>query len=180
MADINETVAEVLRLDAAATPGPWTDLGTQDREVWCCAMDDPHETECVCQDPEGDDRPQDRTLIAYYRTAAPALAREVQRLQGEVERLRPRPSFCLDCLYDLPDGSECCPECGARLPEECSDNHQDRFRAGQEAMWERAAAVAARDADGACNCGRPICQPDCARVRLLDLADAIRALEVER
>jgi len=52
-------------------------------------------------------------------------------------------------------------------------------RAGQEAMRERCASRAARDADGACNCGRPICQPDCARVRLLDLADAIRALEVE-
>lgn len=58
------------------------------------------------------------------------------------------------------------------------------YRAGQEAMRERCASRAARDADGACNCGRPICgrpicRPDCARVRLLDLADAIRALEVE-
>lgn len=53
------------------------------------------------------------------------------------------------------------------------------YRAGQEAMRERCASRAARDADGACSCGRPICQPDCARVRLLDLADAIRALEVE-
>jgi hypothetical protein len=30
------------------------------------------------------------------------LLAEVQRLQAEIERLRPRPSFCLDCLYDLP------------------------------------------------------------------------------
>lgn len=67
------------------------------------------------------------------------------------------------------DDPEACPDC---LGWALAAAH----RAGQEAMRERAAAVAARDAD--CNCGRPICQPDCARVRLLDLADAIRALEV--
>jgi hypothetical protein len=104
----------------------------------------------------------DAALITYYRTAAPALARSVQRLQAEVERLR------------LEHAEE-------RLVS-CCEGHDLGYdagrRAGQEAMRERCASRAARDADGACNCGRPICQPDCARVRLLDLADAIRALEV--
>ena len=121
---INETIAEVLRLDAEPEESAW-DLIEQH---------------------------------ACYRTAAPALAREVQRLQGEVERLLD--ARTIDRLQAHGDG------------------YQDGHRAGQEAMRERCASRAARDADGACNCGRPICQPDCARVRLLDLADAISALEV--
>ena len=114
-------------------------------------------------------------LAAHLRD----LLAEVGRLQAEVERLRPRPSFCLQCLYDLA-GSDCCPECGAEV-QDSSDGYQDAYRAGQEDMRYRCASHVADNADGACNCGGTIlCRPDCARVRLLDLADAIRALEVER
>ena len=55
MSNINEAIAEVLRLEAESTePGAWDII-------------------------------EEHT---YYRTAAPALAREVQRLQAEVERLQ--------------------------------------------------------------------------------------------
>ena len=130
-------------------------------------------------------------LAAHLRD----LLAEVGRLQAEVERLRPRPSFCLDCLYDLPDGSEFCPECGARLPEERSDNHHDRFRAGQEAMRNVQAPPpqpqAIEPASPPQNVHRPV--PSALRVSVLDLAQravegasiratmrAILALEVER
>lgn len=83
------------------------------------------------------------------------LQAEVQRLQGEVRQAQTGHDCALVAAYE------------------------SAHRAGQEAMRERCASRAARDADGACSCGRPICSPDCARVRLLDLADAIRALEVE-
>lgn len=122
MSNINETIAEVLRLEAVASG----------RKVWEARMVCPSggwsdDDECIDSDGWWIDGPEwldyedssffcqaDADLVAYYRTAAPALAREVQRLQAEVERLRPRPSFCVQCLYDL-DGSDCCPECGAEV-----------------------------------------------------------------
>ena len=80
---INETIAEVLRLDEEPEESAW-DLIEQH---------------------------------AYYRTAAPALAREVQRLQAEV--------------------------CEARIGHDCAivAAHESGRRAGQEAMRERAAEV---------------------------------------
>ena len=74
--DITETIAEVLRLDEEATPGPWEPFGGSVVEA--------DETAYIVHGGEANDA----DLIAYYRTAAPALAREVQRLQAEVERLR--------------------------------------------------------------------------------------------
>ena len=65
-------------------------------------------------------------LIAYYRTAAPALAREVQRLQGEVSPL-------LDARTS------------DRLQAH-GDGYQDGHSAGQGAMRERAAEVCDRAA----------------------------------
>ena len=58
---------------------------------------------------------------AYYRTAAPALAREVQSLQGEVDRLLD--ARTIDRLQAHGDG------------------YQDGHRAGQEAMRERCMEV---------------------------------------
>ena len=90
MTDINETVTEVLRLDAQATKGPWDywfEVGTRlgpDREHPIALIKQMRHARC----PGGAGVDSDAALIAYYRTAAPALAREVQRLQGEVERLR--------------------------------------------------------------------------------------------
>lgn len=87
MTDINETIAEVLRLGADATPGPWDEdgiyMGLRHLGKHC--------SDWYYRDSDGNlievPLERDATLIAYYRTAAPALAREVQRLQGDVERL---------------------------------------------------------------------------------------------
>jgi hypothetical protein len=155
MNNINETIAEVLRLDTEATPGPWDEdgiytglrhLGKHCSDWYYCDSDG--NSIAVPQE-------RDAALIAYYRTAAPALAREVQRLQGEVRQAQTGHDCALVAAYE------------------------SGLRAGQEAMRYRCASRAARDADRVCNCGRPICQPDCARVRLLDLAYTIRTLEVE-
>ena len=148
--DITETIAEILRLDAQATPGPW--------ETWGGSVVEADETAYIVHGDEANDA----TLIAYYRTAAPALAREVQRLQAEV--------------------------CEARIGRDCAivAAHESGRRAGQEAMRERAAALVDRAADAACECDGTLCGPDdvaphdedCRRFDLDDLADAIRALEV--
>lgn len=155
MSDIRETVAEVLRLDAEATEGPWDEdgiyMGIRHLGKHC--------SHWYYYNSDGDLIPvpldKDAAIIAYYRTAAPALAREVQRLQAEVRE--------------------------ARIGHDCAivAAHESGRRAGQEDMRHRCASHVADNADGACNCGGTIlCRPDCARVRLLDQVVAIRALEV--
>ncbi len=144
MSDINETIAEVLRLDAEATPGPWSDRYTPeggDVEVltdlpvkWAANLPEGYapgrwdaRTICDLLARRGAMRPglphgqrvADAALIAYYRTAAPALAREVKRLQAEVERLQAEVE---------------------RLQAEV-ERLQDGHRAGQEAMRERCMGV---------------------------------------
>ena len=153
--DINEIIAEVLRLDELSedlSPAPWHVSGVDSQDV----RDDADEAtaDAYCSN--------DATLIAYYRTAAPALAREVQRLQAE----------CID-LHSALDLS-CEREARAYLH-------------GQEAMRERCAARVDRAAEEACACDGTLCGPDdvaphdadCLAWDLDDLADAIRALEVE-
>lgn len=148
--DINETIAEALRLDVEATPGPW--------ETWGGSVVEADETAYIVHGGEANDA----ALIAYYRTAAPALAREVQRMQAE----------CID-LHSAIDLS-------------CEREARAYLR-GQEAMRERAAALVDRAADTACECDGTLCGPDdvaphdedCRRFDLDDLADAIRAMEVE-
>ena len=185
--DINETIAEVLRLDAEATPGPWSDRYTPeggDVEVltdlpvkWAANLPEGYapgrwdaRTICDLLARRGAMRPglphgqrvADATLIAYYRTAAPALAREVLRLQGE----------CID-LHSALDLS-------------CEREARAHLR-GQEAMRERCAARVDRAANEACECDGTLCGPgdvaphdaDCLAWDLDDLAGAIRALEVE-
>ena len=189
--NINETIAEVLRLDEEATQGPW-----DHHHRWGNIFDESSDPPFSCR--RGETRreddgaaivgannveviyegtfepydqtagvlgavPADATLIAYYRTAAPALAREVKRLQAE----------CID-LHSALDLS-------------CEREARAYLR-GQEAMRERAAALVDRAADAACECDGTLCGPDdvaphdedCRRFDLDDLADAIRALEVER
>lgn len=96
MTDLNESVVEVLRLDAEATPGPWITRSRQPgmriipiRSIYaptcgrnCNECNDTSTCPAYSRETESTD------LTAYYRTAAPALAREVQRLQAEVERLK--------------------------------------------------------------------------------------------
>ena len=155
MSNINETIAEVLRLDELSedlSPAPWHMSGVDSQHV----QDDAGEAtaDAYCSN--------DAALIAYYRTAAPALAREVKRLQAE----------CID-LHSALDLS-------------CEREARAYLR-GQEAMRDRFAALVDRAADAACECDGTLCGPDdvaphdedCRRFDLDDLAGAIRALEVE-
>jgi len=129
---INETIAEILRLEDTPVPSGAWDLIEQH---------------------------------AYYRTAAPALAREVQRLQEQVSRLLD--ARTIDRLRAHGDG------------------YQDGHRAGQEAM--RVLALAACGAVAAA-CRQRIedryetsaesWEDASAAAAAADCADAIRALEV--
>ena len=89
MTDIDETIAAVLRLDAEATPGPWDywfEVGTRlgpSREHPVALVKRLRHARCP-GGVRGAGVDADAALIAYYRTAAPALAREVQRLQAEL------------------------------------------------------------------------------------------------
>lgn len=96
MTDIDTTIAEVKRLDAEATPGEWraeADPGT-DCEA-CLETSSPQAALVRSYHSAGgiavvltDDREKaNAALIAYYRTAAPLLAAEVERLRAEVDRL---------------------------------------------------------------------------------------------
>lgn len=88
MADvISDTIARVRELDAAATKGPW-----EHGSAMCCPdmgwVVGPRGE--VCPTYEGTKRTHtldanDAELIAYYRTAAPALATECERLRERVE-----------------------------------------------------------------------------------------------
>jgi hypothetical protein len=177
---INETIAEVLRLDEEATQGPWYPQATDDRlcmNASYVSTDpksglrdmDPQSAERDCrpgsvvaitllQSPRlanvRDQRWDENTdLIAYYRTAAPALAREVKRLQAEV--------------------------CEARIGHDCAivAAYESGRRAGQEAMRERCLQACediilfSRSAEGI----HLAADMRCMRSHLLQ---AIRALEV--
>jgi hypothetical protein len=77
MSDIDTIIATVLGHDKSATPGPW-----RNGVLW-------HDG-AYPVGPYTRNEPQanaDAALIAYYRTAAPLLAAEVERLRAEVERL---------------------------------------------------------------------------------------------
>ena len=182
---INETIAEVLRLDAQATPGPWYPQATDDRlcmNASYVSTDpksglrdmDPQSAERDCrpgsvvaitllQSPRlanvRDQRWDENTdLIAYYRTAAPALAREVRRLQAEVSRLQE------EWLTAYADGIK--------------NGFQSGAEAGQEAMRERCMGVCSELILRA-----RVCAGDDEGLRDLrclesHLLQAIRALEV--
>ncbi len=146
MSDIRETVAEVLRLDAEAAPGKW----------WVRSDD---RTQVLSEDGDlaAHALPKQSALIAYYRTAAPVLAREVRRLQAEIR-------IDADALAEM-------------LAE--------ARRAGQEAMRGRAAAVCRIRADRYAaqveqrepgSGGRIVADARSAEAEAC--VDAIRALEV--
>jgi hypothetical protein len=84
MADIDTILANVAGHDKTATSGPWEHNGRG--AVWQVdgyAAGDPDDPDSrVAQANDAD-----AALIAHYRTAAPLLAAEVERLRAEVERL---------------------------------------------------------------------------------------------
>lgn len=147
---MDETIAEVLRLDAEATQGPWDALDSSNPEdpapfVAQTGMGDVI-TGDVFYTPDAD-------IIAYYRTAAPALAREVQRLQAEVgilQEIRQR-------------GCDCNDEDACRFAME----RDDAYRRGQEKMRRRASSLFAATDDADCYW------------RDEDIVEAIEALEIE-
>ena len=155
MSEINETIAEVLRLDELSevlSPAPWHVSGVDSQHV----RDDADEAtaDAYCSN--------DAALIAYYRTAAPALAREVQRLQAEVCEARIGHDCAIMAAYEsgLRAGQEAMrvlalAACGA-VAAACRQRIEDRYETSAES-WEDASAAAAA----------------------ADCADIIRALEVE-
>ena len=90
MPNIEQTIAEVLRLDAEATQGPWDywfEVGTRlgpSREHPVALVKQLHHARCP-GGVRGAGVDADAALIAHYRTAAPALARELQRLRAEIQ-----------------------------------------------------------------------------------------------
>lgn len=96
---IPETVARVLDLDAKATPGPWNGATDETGDGFVDQVKTGegvfigmalHAAPSELGVGNGFGSPEwadNAALIAYYRTAAPALAREVQRLLGLLDAL---------------------------------------------------------------------------------------------
>lgn len=80
-------VEEVLRLDREGTPGPWEVEMDGDGDEFT-SWEWPWRVKGVVNFAEEGKNRHDPTLIVLYRAAAPALAREVQRLRLEVADLR--------------------------------------------------------------------------------------------
>ncbi len=133
----NETIAEVLRLDAEATPGPWQPSAGR-------VVRDGETAYLVHGGPD-----TDAALVAYYRTATPLLAREVQRLQGQVEtrdiiiyQVAWQMQAVATAIGMTPEEQaasaegigDAIAERVTRLQAERDAAHQDGYRAGQEAM----------------------------------------------
>lgn len=83
--EIRDLIGQVLALDEEATTGPWTHYrraNTEPREwpAWALADVEGDEEE---QRITAEGEPNDIALITTYRTAAPTLARELQRLLAE-------------------------------------------------------------------------------------------------
>ena len=78
-------VEEVLHLDRDATPGPWRTVRMDCGDYWGVEIVGPNGEQVT-----GEMRftSEDRDLVERYRTSAPTLAREVQRLRLEVSDLR--------------------------------------------------------------------------------------------
>lgn len=96
---IAETIARVRELDAAATKGPWhtepycdnpDDSCRNDSDVGCDGIwaDDRRDEIVTTDSAVYGPRWSDAQLIVYYRTAAPLLAAECERLRAELEMIR--------------------------------------------------------------------------------------------
>jgi len=78
---LSQLLADVKKLDEAATRGSWRVSGQHiiqtdhiTRDIWEIATQGNHES------------PGDMPLIAHYRTSAPILARIVERMRDALER----------------------------------------------------------------------------------------------
>lgn len=227
---INETIAEVLRLDAEATQGPWHyephwgdvyDFTGKPPYRSRRGVTDDFEDGAAIVGARGQDviyegtftayeqtaghiglTEEDHTLIGYYRTAAPVLAREVQRLQAEVQPRIDRSIAFQDAMEEAEAerdearaeverlremrqrGCDCNDEDACRFARERDEARAEverlkaerdaAYRAGQEAMRERCAALC-DDWEEATYCDGWQEMEQGAQ----HCAEAIRALEVE-
>lgn len=114
MSDIESTVNEVLRLDGEATKAPWApryytakdmtdlraivaDLVNDGVGVRFHFVSDHADSDRITgASGNGPTSEANAALIAYYRTAAPQLAREVQRLTAERDDAREMTHAALD------------------------------------------------------------------------------------
>lgn len=186
MSNITETIAEVLRLDELSedlSPAPWHVSGVDSQDVQDDAGGATADAYCS----------NDATLIAYYRTAAPAMAREVQRLQAEVQRLQAELTTAhrtwaerCSAWSDGMEEAEASRDAAraemreAQIGHDCAlvAAYESGHRAGQEAMRKRCLQACediilfSRSAEGI----HLAADMRCMRSHLLQ---AIRALEVE-
>lgn len=102
---IDTMLAKVKRLDAEATPGGWRTEPDPGYECYGCGERDEQAAIVrstsgagLCVVLVGDRDNADAESIVYYRTAAPLLAQEVERLQAEVERYRGAYAGAIDAL----------------------------------------------------------------------------------
>lgn len=142
---IDTLITEVKRLDAEATRGPWTvssnDLAVRtfhpDNEMQICMIRAEY-----CADDE--DRRNAR-MIAYYRTACPALAAECERLRSQLAAEREaagaaaeRHVLELAAEVERREWAEalafdraCCPDDGSVVCSQCKERREYRARYGQ-------------------------------------------------
>ena len=181
---MDETIAEVLRLDAEATQGPWRWSPPKGHSceafIGVCSFGDEGggwDMQTTGNPPED----IDAELIGYYRTAAPALAREVQRLQAEIQPRIERSIAFQDAMEEAEAERDAALAEVQRLQElrqrgcDCSDEdacrfameRDDAYRRGQEKMRRRASSLFAATDDADCYW------------RDEDIVEAIEALEIE-
>lgn len=147
--DLPALIAEVRRLDAEA----------RDLKTWCVHVRDDDTAQVyatargLCRQvvPVAETTPEIGPLIAHYRTAAPLLADECERLQAEVTQLRAE--------RDMP--------CAHRLEEE---RLQERVRVLEELLTDAVPFVL----DAARNYGPPEAKAWLPRARA-----ALEGIEVE-
>lgn len=83
----DELIAETLRHDAAATAGPW-DAWESARETYVRQRAATDGAVIAYADVTGEPTFSEYALIAAYRTAAPLLARKLQRAMEALEAIR--------------------------------------------------------------------------------------------
>lgn len=123
-----EMIAETLRLDAEATCSPWCFMppgdGNGDTRRWSVGEsleDDPPIALLVNWHEE-----QNARLIAFYRTAAPTLARRLEAVTRELEAVR---AVALDGLNEIAEAPH---GIGIPIDTEAANGWAMAFRAMQE------------------------------------------------
>lgn len=100
MTAIDETIRRVRELSESATKGPWYPSSGPWVGLAFGVLDDGNECVAACREPTPNADRHNAALIAYYRTAAPLLADECERLR---ERVRVLEEALRDIVgYEMP------------------------------------------------------------------------------